>query len=162
MSLFYAQIKATEHFQCTFGGGWAWGQPSGGCRRSSCILTVRDLCYLPNAAGSLLLLTPDPCQEMRADCWSPQHCSQAASQKETKVMFHLYGEKREKENPRSSCTSWHSCIQPRTPSLATFCKPPAKCHRGLTHTWTLTLSSEASSLSTKVEPSGGRSVESRH
>ena len=71
-------------------------------------------------------------------------------------MFHLYGEKRKKENPRRGCTLWHACIQlTRTPSLATFCKPPATCHGGLTYTWILTLSSQASSLSIQAEPSGG-------
>lgn len=34
-------------------------------------------------------------------------------------------------------------------------KPPATCHGGLTHTWTLTLSSEASSVSIQAEPSVG-------
>lgn len=62
-------------------------------------MTVRDVCYLPNAAGALLLLTPDLRQEMRADCWGLQHCSGTASQKETKVCFTSMEKKEKMEIP---------------------------------------------------------------
>lgn len=68
-----------QHICSTHSEGAASGTGFRGPGRSSNTSTVKDICYLPEVAGSLLFLTGDLSQKMKTYCWNLQHCFEAAN-----------------------------------------------------------------------------------